>query len=290
MIEFQQLTKTYGSKTVLKDLSLSLTPNKIYGLLGRNGAGKTTMMQLLAGHILPTNGKILINGMTPFNNRSILNEICFINESGNFKQRLKIKDALKIASFYYPNWSYETAYSLLDTFNLNKKWNVKGLSKGMESALGITIGLASRASITILDEPYIGLDASHRYKFYDLLLEEYEDYPRTFILSTHLIDEVSDLFEEIILIKDTTLLLHKTTEEMKDLSLKINGQKELVEQFSKGKKILYEKEIIGQKTVILFQEGLNVDQAKAIGLDAERCDIQELMVYLTGEKERKTNV
>ncbi|MBP3949543.1 ABC transporter ATP-binding protein [Bacillus suaedae] len=290
MIEFQQLTKTYGSKTVLKELNLTLTPNKIYGLLGRNGAGKTTMMQLLAGHILPTNGKILINGKTPFNNRSILNEICFINESGNFKQRLKIKDALKIASFYYPNWSNETAYSLLEIFNLNKKWNVKGLSKGMESALGITIGLASRANITILDEPYIGLDASHRYKFYDLLLEEYENYPRTFILSTHLIDEVSELFEEIILIKDATLLLHKTTEEVKDLSLKINGQKELVEQFSKGKKILYEKEIIGQKTVILFQEGLSVDQAKAIGLDAERCDIQELMVYLTGEKERKTNV
>ncbi|WP_231686821.1 ATP-binding cassette domain-containing protein [Bacillus sp. JCM 19034] len=155
MITFKGVSKSYEKKYALKDVNLELTPNKIYGLLGRNGAGKTTMLQLLSGHILPDQGRILINGQEPFNNKKALDQICFISESGNFKQRLKIKNALKIASLYYPNWSNDVALRLLDVFELNQELNVKGLSKGMESALGIIIGLASRSPITIFDEPIL---------------------------------------------------------------------------------------------------------------------------------------
>ncbi|WP_088103651.1 ABC transporter ATP-binding protein [Halalkalibacter urbisdiaboli] len=282
-IEFVEVTKKFGTNKALRNLNLTLEKNKIYGLLGKNGAGKTTLMQILAGHVLPSNGKVFIDGSNPFNNRSILSQICLVNESQNFKRRLKIKEVLKIASLFYPNWSEETATFLLEQFHLDRNMNTKGLSKGMESALGITVGLASRANFTIFDEPYIGLDASSRYRFYELLLEEYEQHPRTIILSTHLIDEVSNLFEEVVILKKGELLLQKELDELIELNLKVSGNKAAVDQFIKGKHILHETEIAGRKTAILFGDVYSIADAKACHLEAERCPIQQLMVYLTEE-------
>lgn len=282
-IEIKDVTKTYGSKTALKQLSVSLEEDKIYGLLGRNGAGKTTLMKLLAGHELPAAGSVLINGEKPFNNRNVLKEICLINESDNFNKRLRIKEILKITSLFYPNWSQETADYLLKQFHLDPKLKTKGLSKGMESALGIVIGLASRAKITIFDEPYIGLDASLRYRFYDLLLEEYEAVPRTIILSTHLIDEVSKLFEEVIILQKGELLLQKDANELIECSLQVSGKKENVDQYTKGKNVIHEAEMVGMKTVQLFGENYSIIEAKSLGLEVERCNIQQLMVHLTEE-------
>lgn len=280
-IHFSNVTKSFGKKTALKNFSLQLEKNKIYGLLGRNGAGKTTMLKLVSGHIHPTSGQVLIDGKNPFNNRSLLEKICFIQETNNFKRRVKIKELLKIASLYYPNWSFETAERLLNIFRLDPNWSTKGLSKGMESALGIIIGLSSHAEITIFDEPYIGLDASLRYRFYDLLLEEFENKPRTIILSTHLIDEVSNLFEEIILMKDGELFAHKTTDEFLELSLKVEGKKESVDAFIQNKNVIMSKEIMGRKIAIVYGEKYNSKEAIDAGLQVDQCTIQELMVHLT---------
>ncbi|MFC4321926.1 ABC transporter ATP-binding protein [Litchfieldia salsa] len=289
-ILISNVTKNYGAKHALRGMNLTIENDKIYGLLGRNGAGKTTLMKLVAGHDLPSNGQITINGKNPFNNREALKDICYISESNNFKKRLKIKEVLKISSLFYPNWSNETALRLLEVFQLDLKMNTKGLSKGMESALGITIGLASRAKLTIFDEPYIGLDASARYKFYDLILEEFEEYPRTFVLSTHLIDEVSNLFEEVILMRSGELLLHEQTEEMVENSMIVSGNREKVDSFISGKNVLHESTLVGSKTVILYGEKMDLREAKNAGIEAERCNIQQLMVHLTEEQGGKMYV
>lgn len=283
-IEIKNVSKNYSSNKAVDQLNVTLAENKIYGLLGRNGAGKTTLMQLLAGHTLPSSGEILVDGKAPFDNREVLKNICLVNESNNFIRRLKIKDILKIASLFYPNWSQETAEELIQVFNLKPSLNTKGLSKGMESALGIIIGLSSRAKITIFDEPYIGLDASARYKFYDILLEEYEKYPRTIILSTHLIDEVSNLFEEVILLNKGQLLFYHTADELTQMSIVVSGTTELVETYTKGKNVVHETSLVGTKTAVLFGESYSLDEAKAIGLKVEPCNIQQLMVYLTEEE------
>lgn len=283
-VELENVCKNYGNKKAVNNLTLTLEENKIYGLLGRNGAGKTTLMQMLAGHALPSSGDILINGQDPFNNRQITKDICLVNESNNFIKRLKIKDILKVASLFYPNWSWDTANALLTTFNLDTTLKTKGLSKGMESSLGIIIGLASRAKITILDEPYIGLDAAARYKFYEVLLEEYEEFPRTIILSTHLIDEVSNLFEDVILLRSGELLFHESSEKLLESSITVSGKKEAVDEFAQGKRVLHESVLAGRKTATLYGEGLSLEQAATHNLDAERCTVQQLMVYMTEEE------
>src|SRR5699024_9586408 len=123
--------------------------------------------------------------------------ICLINERNDFKDNLKIKQVFNLYALFHPGWDWDLAHELLDVYDLDLKMKVKALSKGMASALGVIVGLATKAPITIFDEPYIGLDAAARSKFYELLLREYEKEPRVIIFSTHLIDEVSLMFEEV---------------------------------------------------------------------------------------------
>lgn len=222
-IEVKNLTKKYRDKYALDHLSFTLESNKIYGLLGRNGAGKTTFMEILTGQMLASSGEIIIDGENPFENQNITESICLIKEGNNFKRDLKVKHVIQMYSYFYPTWDAALAEKLLQTFKLNPKASIKTLSKGMESSLGIIVGLASQAPITIFDEPYIGMDAAARKVFYEVLLEEYEKRKRTIIFSTHLIDEASLLFEEVLIIQDGKLVLKEEAEELRTIHVQFQG-------------------------------------------------------------------
>ncbi|WP_047981076.1 ABC transporter ATP-binding protein [Ornithinibacillus contaminans] len=283
-IEVNGLTKKYGDKLALDNISFNLNEPKIYGLLGRNGAGKTTFMNILAGHILATSGQIRINGEDPFDNRKLTELICLIKEGGNFKRDLSIKNVLKIYAYFYPNWDEALAQELVKEYNLDLKVKVKALSKGMESSLGIIVGLASKAPITIFDEPYIGLDAAARKKFYEILLREYQEEPRIIIFSTHLIDEVGLMFEEVIIIQDGKLALQENADTLRDSAISVSGTTEQVEAFLEDKEVIMKKQLAGMMTAYIFG---HVEEAKQSGLAVEGVPIQELMIYLTERKGSK---
>ncbi|WP_077304366.1 ABC transporter ATP-binding protein [Terribacillus halophilus] len=275
------LTKVYKTATALKGIDLRITEPKIYGLLGRNGAGKSTFMQLLAGFDKPTQGNLLVNGMKPFDNQAVTENICLIKEADNFKKDLSIEQTLKIASMFYANWDKQLAANLLKGFDLDKKRRIKNLSKGMESALGIIVGLASNASVTMLDEPYIGLDAASRAYFYEVLLEEFQRNPRIIILSTHLIDEVSNLFEEVIIFNKGSILLRKSAEELRSESYCISGPSVQVKSFATGKNIIKEKSFAGTTQVYLLSpEKPNLTD----GLTLSGVPLQDMMVHLTEKR------
>lgn len=281
-IEVKSLTKSYQNKQALDHVSFTLEEPKIYGLLGRNGAGKTTFMEILSGHILSSSGEVLIDGENPFDNQHLTESICLIKEANNFKEDLKIKHVLKLYSYFYPTWDRQLADELLQVYQLKPQYKVKALSKGMESALGIIVGLASKAPITIFDEPYIGLDAAARKQFYDILIEEYEAEKRTIIFSTHLIDEVSLLFEELLILQDGKLILHEEAETLRKNTCSITGPVQKVEAFIENKEVLQKKQLAGMMTAYI-QEGM--EAAKQAGFAVESIPIQELMIYLTESKE-----
>lgn len=280
-IEVKNLTKSYGDNTALDSVSFTLNDPKIYGLLGRNGAGKTTFMEILSGHLLPTKGEVLINDEKPFDNRKITESICLIKEGDNFKKDLTVKNVLKIYSYFYPNWDQVLANDLIKEYNLKLTAPIKTLSKGMESALGIIVGLASKAPITIFDEPYIGLDAAARKRFYELLLSEYEKQKRTIIFSTHLIDEVSLLFEEVLILQEGKLILHEEADTLRHNTCAVSGPIEQVEAFIEDKEVIDKKELAGVMTAYIYE---NMEHAKKSGLAVEGVPIQELMIYLTEQK------
>ncbi|MCM3400453.1 ABC transporter ATP-binding protein [Oceanobacillus profundus] len=280
-IEVKNLSKKYKEKAALNNVSFTLDEPKIYGLLGRNGAGKTTFMDILSGQILPSGGEILIDGENPFDNQRLTESICLIKEGNNFKKDLKIKNVLKIYSYFYPNWDQELAEDLIQEYNLSLNAKVKTLSKGMESALGITVGLASKAPITIFDEPYIGLDAPSRKRFYEIMLEEYQTEKRTIIFSTHLIDEVSLLFEEVLILREGSLVLQEEAETLRDNAISVSGSIEKVEGFLAGKEVIERKQLAGVMTAYVYG---TASDAKVHGLEVEGIPIQELMIYLTERK------
>lgn len=277
-IDVQGVTKKYGNNFALNNVSFSLEEPKIYGLLGRNGAGKTTFMEILAGHILASSGEILVNGEDPFDNGKLTDSICLIKEGNNFEKELKIKNVLKVYSYFYPNWDMDLAKRLIKEYNLDPNAKVKTLSKGMESALSITVGLASKAEITIFDEPYIGLDAAARKKFYETLVDEYESHKRMIIFSTHLIDEVSLFFEEILILREGELILQEEADSLRQRTCAISGPIREVEDFIADKDIIHTKQLAG--TMLAYIYG-NEQEARDVGLNTEGVPIQELMIYLT---------
>ncbi|ASN06884.1 ABC transporter ATP-binding protein [Virgibacillus necropolis] len=280
-IEVKNLSKKYKGNYALNNVSFTLEQPKIYGLLGRNGAGKTTFMDILSGNILANQGQILVDGENPFDNQQLTESICLIKEGNNFKKDLSVKNVLKIYSYFYPTWDKELAAVLVKEFNLSPKAKVKTLSKGMESSLGIIVGLASKAPITIFDEPYIGLDAAARKKFYQLLLEEYEAEKRTIIFSTHLIDEASLLFEEVLILQEGSVVLQEEAELLRDNTCVVSGTIEEVEKFIKDKEVFERKHLAGMMTAYIYG---SMHEAKIHGLKAEGVPIQELMIYLTERK------
>ena len=182
-------------------VSFDIEPGSITGLLGGNGAGKTTLMRILAGQEFASAGSVTVLGASPVTSDALLHRMVFVREDQRYPDYgwpyFLVRHAVRAASWFYPDWDGGLAEALLGDFGLPPGRAVRQLSRGMRSALGIVIGLAARAEVTLFDEPYAGLDPVARQLFYDRLLADYAAHPRTVLLSTHLIDEAAGLLQRV---------------------------------------------------------------------------------------------
>ncbi|MFC0447300.1 ABC transporter ATP-binding protein [Rhodococcus jostii] len=281
------LGKRFGDFVALDGIDFSLQENKIYGLLGRNGAGKTTLMQILTGQEFQTWGTVEIFGQAPHENSRVLTDVCFVKESQKYPDDFRVGHVLRAARHLLPHWDEELAQTLLKDFDLPVCRKVKKLSRGMTSALGVTVGLASRAPLTLFDEPYLGLDAVARHLFYDRLLADYAERPRTVVLSTHLIDEVSDLIEHVILIDKGRIVLDEDADTLRGGALVVSGLTQLVEDFTSNKTVLH-RESLGNHARATVQTTLSdLERNRAVddGLRFEPLSLQQLVVRSTTSTE-----
>jgi ABC-2 type transport system ATP-binding protein len=258
-------------------MSLKLEPNKIYGLLGRNGAGKTTLLNVLTSRLFPSSGKADVFGECSYENIEILKQICYIEEKGFYSPSVRISQVLQLASGLYPNWDSEYAERLLTLFELDRRKKYKQLSRGMESSLGLIIGLASRAPLTIFDEPSLGLDAVIRERFYDAVIDDFSEHPRTIIISTHLIDEVSRLFEDVIIIDGGKLLLQSDAAELRDKAYYISGKEDAVCAAANGLAVMSE-ERFGNTLILAVYANSGIKTAQDV--DVQQIPMQKLFVLL----------
>ena len=229
-IEVGGLQLRYGETVALDDLGFTLEGDKIVGLLGRNGSGKTSLLSVMAAFRPASGGRVLIDGQEVFENPAVTERICLIREGGDVQMDEKVKVALRFAEEMRPNWDAEYARALLDRFEVPLNKNVCDLSRGQQSSLGVTLGLATRAPLTMFDESYLGMDAPSRYAFYDALLADFMEHPRMFVISTHLIEEVASLFEEVVIIDEGHLLLHDGAEALRSRGASVTGPSEAVDR------------------------------------------------------------
>lgn len=216
MIEIKNLTKVYGDKKVLDNINLSFEDSKIYGLLGSNGAGKTTMMKIIANRAFPTSGSICLNGNIVTENETVQKNIFYVTEKDKYPKDIKMKDLLKWEARFYEKFDIGYAERLARLFNLdlNKKTNT--LSTGYYTIFKVIVSLASNTDVMILDEPVLGIDSLYREIFYKVLLEHHQKNKNLILIATHLIDEVEPVLEEVVIIDNGNIIKQGSIKELTD--------------------------------------------------------------------------
>lgn len=281
-VAVNNLTKRYGSVTAVDGVSFTVPRDTICGLLGRNGAGKTTIMQLLTGQEFPTSGEIDVFGGNPLENARVLQNVSFIKESQKYPDDFKPVHVFRSAPWFFENWDADFAERLIEDFQLPTTRRIKKLSRGQLSAVGVIVGLASRAPLTFFDEPYLGLDATARQIFYDRLLEDYGNHPRTVILSTHLIDEVANILEHVLVIDRGRIIIDQDAESLRESAVTVAGVRTAVDAFVDGREVLF-RESIGSlsSATVPKLDAAERHAAAAAGLGLEPVSLQQLIVRRT---------
>ncbi|GAA3815905.1 ATP-binding cassette domain-containing protein [Cellulomonas soli] len=279
------LTVRYGSTTALQDVDLDVRAGTLTGLLGRNGSGKTTLLSVAAAFRRPTAGQVLVDGEDPWENERIAPHVHLVRESGDVLVAERLSATLRMVADARPDFSHELAGTLLDTFELDVRTRPDKLSRGKRSAFGIVLGLASRARLTLLDEVHLGLDAPSRYAFYDALVADYVEHPRTIVLSSHLIAEIDRLLEDVVVLDRGRLLLAEDAETLRGHGLSVTGPADAVERFVAGRTVLGRQRLGGtaQATLLGPPDEAEAEQARDAGLELGPVPLQDLFVHLTAD-------
>lgn len=291
-LEARGLTRRFGHTLALDGLSFSVTSGQVIGLLGRNGAGKSTLLRIVSGQLKPNGGEAMLFGQPVGPDAPAFGDLCLIGDTPDFGKLFYISQLFYVCQGLFPRWDEEYAMRLVKRFELPERKLLKGFSRGMQTSLLLSVGLASGAPLTIFDEPSLGLDAVMRERFYDLLLEERrKDDGRTFILSTHLIDEVARALDSAVLIDAGRLLYEGTISDLTALYLSVSGAPDAVRDATQGQEVLREEETAGSLVrYIRLQSAADRERIEADGrIQSAPMNLQRLFVFLTEEKEANRN-
>lgn len=286
VIKCRNVSKTYGRMKALDRVTFTIQENVITGVIGRNGAGKTTLLKLLAGFTEASSGDINVFSENPFNSLLVSANSIFVDDQMSVPTTLTLREVLDVARSFYPNWDHELAIRLFDYFSFKPSQRHNGLSKGMKSTFNMIIGLSSRCPLTIFDEPTTGMDAAVRADFYRALMKDYLAHPRTILLSSHHMDEIEDLLEDVLLIKEGTVHFHKSLTQLKEMAIGLTGPKHIVEEWTLDRHVYYMKTIGVDTTYAVVENDFDngeKQQMKNAGLDLTSVNSSDICVYVTNK-------
>ncbi len=278
-IEIKNVSKKYGNIVALNNVTLSFEENKIYGLLGRNGAGKTTLLNIINNRIFADSGEVLIDNIKAYETDTALSKIYLMSEKNYYPENMKIRDVFKWSKVFYPLFDMDYAYKLTEKFSLDTNKKVKELSTGYSSIFKNIIALSVNVPYILLDEPVLGLDANHRDLFYRLLMENYTQNPKTIVISTHLIEEVANVIEDIIIIKKGEIIKNESCQELLSKGYTISGNASAIDDFISDKNVIGIDTLGGLKTAYIL--GSIAQNSIPHGLEISKLDLQKLFIQLT---------
>lgn len=289
MIRLENLHKSYGNKKVLDNINAEFEKGKIYGLFGRNGAGKTTLFRIMSNQILNFDGSVKLDDIDIKENQDINDKILLVSKDmiPSMLHDDKVKDIFKACKELLNGWDDSTCENLVKIFNIdiNKKYNK--YSDGFKNLITLIIGLSSEAEVLLFDEPSTALDANHRYKFYELLLEDTEKKNRTVFISTHIIDEVERIIEDVIILDNGKFIVNENIYSFNEKSFEISGNKDLVDKFIVNKNILDQKTIMENKIVSVY-DNLSKDEIlnlKSNDIEVKKLGLQDIYVMITNKED-----
>lgn len=213
LIKCTNLTKKFDNKTILNNINLTITENKIIGLLGKNGTGKTTLIKLINDLLTPTSGEILIEGKKPSPETKEI--ISYLPERTYLDKTMSIKETLIFFSEFYKNFNIKKAKKLLKDLNLEEDQKLSKMSKGMLEKLTLILVMSRKAKIYILDEPLGGVDPATRDYILDTILTNFDE-NASIIISTHLIEDIEKILDEVIFIDKGEIVLNSPTDKLRE--------------------------------------------------------------------------
>jgi len=286
LIEARNLSVRYGRKTALDDVSFHVPKGRVIGLLGHNGAGKTSLMKALVG-LAPRQGELSVLGLDPARQRvELLESLCYIPDVAVLPRWARVEELITLMSGLQPKFSAERARALLQRTSVGLKDRVKALSKGMVVQVHLALIAAIDARLMILDEPTLGLDILSRKSFYEMLIDEWCDGERTVLISTHQVEEIEALLSDVIMLNEGRIVLNISLEDMDKRFVALGHDAGHAEQIAAAHPLLRYRQH-GQ-AVALF-DGAPPEHLHALGRRI-RPSLVDLFVALTRtpENSRKT--
>lgn len=215
MIEISNVSLILDNRKILKDINLSLEKGRIYGIIGPNGVGKTTLLRCLNGAYKPTKGKVLYDGEEVFNNPLVKARIGFVADENNYFSNFKVKDILKYYKLTYSKFNEEKFLKINKSFNIDLNKRVFQLSKGMKMRVALMSAIAQEPEYLILDEPTSGLDPLLKKKLIKILLREVADNKTTILISSHHLSELEKICDDVIILDGGEVSYNNTLWDMK---------------------------------------------------------------------------
>lgn len=281
-IKVENISKRYGDVRALDDVSLIFKEQTIYGLLGRNGAGKTTLLNVMAGRVFAEQGRVTVDGAALGGGLDVSPLLFMMGEKNMYPEYMRVREAFLWASRFFPYYDGEYCDDLLRQFRLDTRKKIKALSTGYRSIFKLIMALSVNTPYLLLDEPVLGLDANHRDLFYRLLLEKYNKQPFTVIISTHLIEEVSNIIEQVVIIDAGHILVDENRDHLLAKGYTVSGKASEVDVYTDGLQVIGSDSIGGLKSAyVLGDKNL---RPLTGSLEINPLDLQKLFVELTNER------
>ena len=212
ILECQRLTKKYGNFYALSDLTLSLDRGQIVGLLGPNGSGKTTLIKLAAGLLVPTDGNIMVNGLSPCADTKKI--VSYLPDRSFLNEHMRVREILSFYEDFYQNFSTERACKMLDSLEIDRHMQLQSLSKGTKEKVQLVLVMSRDADLYILDEPIGGVDPAARDYILQTILTNYNE-NATVLISTHLISDIENVLDRVIFLQNGQLALNETVDDIR---------------------------------------------------------------------------
>lgn len=212
ILECKSLTKKYGAKIALNQVTLSVERGKIVGLLGPNGSGKTTLIKLMNGLLVPSGGEILINGKKPGVETKMA--VAYLPERTYLNDWMKVSEIIAFFQDFYKDFDKERAYEMLQRLNINPQDKLKTMSKGTKEKVQLILVMSRQADLYVLDEPIGGVDPAARDFILQTIINNYNENAAV-VISTHLVADIENILDEVIFIEKGSIRMQKPVEEIR---------------------------------------------------------------------------
>ncbi|MDN6196033.1 MAG: ABC transporter ATP-binding protein [Atopostipes suicloacalis] len=252
--------------------------------MGNNGAGKSTLLNIINNRIFSTTGKVELSGESIFDNEKSLNKIYLMSEDDLYPSKLKINSLFKLTEKFYGEFDWDLAHQMLEEFELNPSKHLNKLSTGYRSIAKLIVALCVPCDYIFLDEPVLGLDANHREMFYNFLLDTYQERLRTFVISTHLIEEIFNLLERVIILDKGKIIDDNELEQLLYEAYVLSGPANEIEDLLKDVQVL-DKEVLGGATTVYIKGHIT---RKSLGnIKVTPMNLQDYFKKVTSRKKVK---